>query len=163
MPVPAYVALAAHGAVKTAIRQGKLTRQPCRDCGTSERVQAHHEDYAKPLDVVWLCPKHHREAHRNIPKLVDWRDTIDHEQQKIDLAMERWTVIVTMHEPGTALDMQEVRGILETAFGLQEAAQMWDSWVSKSLLAIAENGGREWRRERFRKHQRWYEGCYYGA
>lgn len=25
--------------------------------------QAHHEDYARPLDVRWLCFKHHRETH----------------------------------------------------------------------------------------------------
>jgi hypothetical protein len=31
-------------------------------CGEPE-AQAHHDDYAKPLDVRWLCNKHHREHH----------------------------------------------------------------------------------------------------
>lgn len=44
-----------------AIKSGKLERKPCRVCG--EKAQAHHEDYSKPLDVDWLCFKHHRQVH----------------------------------------------------------------------------------------------------
>jgi hypothetical protein len=35
-------------------------------CGTQDRVQAHHEDYSRPLDVVWLCPTHHKARHREM-------------------------------------------------------------------------------------------------
>lgn len=42
-----------------AIKTGKTIRQPCEVCG--EKSQAHHEDYSKPLEVRWLCFKHHRE------------------------------------------------------------------------------------------------------
>lgn len=42
-----------------AIRTGILVRQPCCECGKS-KSEAHHEDYAKPLDVQWLCRFHHR-------------------------------------------------------------------------------------------------------
>lgn len=49
----------AHCLVARAIRSGKLIRQPCEVCG--EKAQAHHDDYSKPLDVRWLCFKHHRE------------------------------------------------------------------------------------------------------
>ena len=52
---------AAHRSVAAALRNGKLIKQPCRVCG-SRAVQAHHEDYAKPLKVVWLCKPHHTEA-----------------------------------------------------------------------------------------------------
>ena len=45
-----------------AIRRGKLTPLCCEKCGASE-VQAHHDDYAYPLDVRWLCVLHHNEAH----------------------------------------------------------------------------------------------------
>lgn len=36
------------------VRRGKVKRMPCEHCG-SDRVQAFHEDYAKPLQVRWLC------------------------------------------------------------------------------------------------------------
>lgn len=50
-------------AVSSAIASGKLTRQPCVKCSTTRGVEAHHEDYSKPLDVVWLCRHHHRLRH----------------------------------------------------------------------------------------------------
>lgn len=49
--------------VGNAIRDGKLVKQPCEVCGRSERVHAHHCDYDKPLDVMWLCPLCHRAWH----------------------------------------------------------------------------------------------------
>ena len=52
----------AHRAVNNAVKSGRLIRQPCEVCG-SKNVQAHHDDYSKPLEVRWLCFKHHRELH----------------------------------------------------------------------------------------------------
>jgi len=46
-------------AVGNSIRAGKLTRLPCEVCG-DPKSEAHHHDYSKPLDVRWLCFKHHR-------------------------------------------------------------------------------------------------------
>lgn len=46
------------------IRKGDLIKLPCEVCGTNEKVEAHHDDYSKPLDVRWLCRKHHQEHHR---------------------------------------------------------------------------------------------------
>ncbi len=40
-----------------------LDRQPCW-CG--EPGEAHHPDYGKPLNVIWLCRKHHAEIHREV-------------------------------------------------------------------------------------------------
>jgi hypothetical protein len=48
-----------------AINEGLLKRQPCEVCGTEQDVQSHHDDYSKPLEVRWLCRKHHREHHNN--------------------------------------------------------------------------------------------------
>ncbi len=47
---------------RAAIRYGKMERQPCEICGQS-KAQGHHTDYSKPLEVRWLCAKHHREEH----------------------------------------------------------------------------------------------------
>ena len=47
--------------LNNAVRDEKLIRKPCEVCG-SEKSQAHHEDYSKPLEVVWLCKPHHSQA-----------------------------------------------------------------------------------------------------
>lgn len=49
----------ANTVVARAIKSGELLRQPCSVCGCDEDVEAHHEDYDKPLDVIWLCTRHH--------------------------------------------------------------------------------------------------------
>lgn len=53
----------AHKAVGNAIRDGKLKKKPCEICGTTKYLVAHHEDYSKPLDVIWLCSAHHKWIH----------------------------------------------------------------------------------------------------
>jgi hypothetical protein len=53
----------ARTAVTNALASGRLTRQPCEACGTSEKVHAHHEDYSKPLEVRWLCETDHNRQH----------------------------------------------------------------------------------------------------
>lgn len=52
---------AARVAVKNAVRDGRLKKLPCMVCG--DKSEAHHPDYSRPLDVVWLCAMHHRETH----------------------------------------------------------------------------------------------------
>jgi hypothetical protein len=38
-------------------RRGKLVEQPCEVCGA--KAEMHHPDYSKPLEVRWLCTRHH--------------------------------------------------------------------------------------------------------
>jgi hypothetical protein len=53
---------AARAAVNRAVRSGSLARRPCEVCGC-DQVDAHHDDYSKPLAVRWLCRIHHLMAH----------------------------------------------------------------------------------------------------
>lgn len=46
------------------VRRGKVQRGPCSRCGTTKNVHGHHEDYDRPLDVIWLCARCHRLRHR---------------------------------------------------------------------------------------------------
>jgi len=52
----------ARWATNTAIKRGTLIKQSCIICQNPD-VQAHHRDYNKPLDVLWLCPAHHSAWH----------------------------------------------------------------------------------------------------
>ena len=52
----------AHSAVYRAIQKSLLIRSPvCEVCGAQCKTEGHHEDYNKPLQVVWLCPRCHHE------------------------------------------------------------------------------------------------------
>jgi len=61
----------AHMAVKHALERGQLVR-PVTCSGTlgyaqinctRDRPGAHHDDYSRPLDVIWLCRTCHRFRH----------------------------------------------------------------------------------------------------
>lgn len=45
-------------------RAGNIQPQKCLVCKSENNLTAHHEDYTKPLDIVWLCRDHHNELHR---------------------------------------------------------------------------------------------------
>lgn len=49
---------AARRKVATEIEAGRLVRGSCEDCGAM-RADAHHDDYARPLAVRWLCRRCH--------------------------------------------------------------------------------------------------------
>ena len=52
-----------------AIQQGKIERKPCEMCG--KKAEAHHDDYSKPLEIRWLCFRHHRQWHNENPELIN--------------------------------------------------------------------------------------------
>jgi len=56
----------AHSILGRAVKSGKIIKTPCEVCGSTYRIHGHHEDYTKPLEVKWLCPQHHKDAHKNV-------------------------------------------------------------------------------------------------
>lgn len=57
--------------LRDAIRWGRILKPEfCQNCGEKKDLQGHHEDYLKPLDVIWLCSLCHCHKHN---KLMDIR------------------------------------------------------------------------------------------
>ena len=51
--------------IAAAFRKGLLVRpSTCEDCGTVCKPDAHHDDYTRPLDVVWVCRRCHVQRDR---------------------------------------------------------------------------------------------------
>ncbi len=52
----------AHNVVSWAVHTGRLVKEPCWMC-QAPKSEAHHDDYAQPLNVMWLCTVCHRSRH----------------------------------------------------------------------------------------------------
>src|SRR5215831_11268686 len=60
---------APQGAVARALKRGELIRpSECEECGRGGVIHAAHSDYARPLDVRWLCRRCHALWDRSDPK-----------------------------------------------------------------------------------------------
>jgi hypothetical protein len=56
---------AAHVITRNAVRDGKLIpADSCSSCGSTKKIESHHNDYTKPLDVQWLCEQCHKAWHK---------------------------------------------------------------------------------------------------
>ena len=50
--------------VNNALRYGEIEKaDACEDCGSTFAIHGHHDDYAKPLEVRWLCAACHHQWH----------------------------------------------------------------------------------------------------
>jgi hypothetical protein len=57
---------AAHIIFRNSIRDKKIERKfICSICLSTKKIEGHHDDYTKPLDVRWLCEACHKEWHRH--------------------------------------------------------------------------------------------------
>ena len=52
----------AHRLIYCGIRNGSIIKKPCKECG-KEKSEAHHTDYSKPYNIIWLCKYHHTKRH----------------------------------------------------------------------------------------------------
>ena len=61
----------AQTAVSNAVRDGRLGKASCcQFCDSTENICGHHEDYSKPLEVVWLCARCHNLLHQHLIYLI---------------------------------------------------------------------------------------------
>jgi len=61
------VRLRARSSVNAAVKAGTLRKpERCERCLGAGRLTGHHEDYARPLAVTWLCDSCHRKETRAI-------------------------------------------------------------------------------------------------
>lgn len=58
----------ARSLVTRAILRGELKPGRCEVCGTDKQIDAHHDDYAKPMSVRWLCRRHHVAHHQALSR-----------------------------------------------------------------------------------------------
>ncbi len=51
--------------LRDMVRRGKIEPPvDCQNCKQKQkRIEAHHTDYSKPLDVLWLCVSCHKKEH----------------------------------------------------------------------------------------------------
>lgn len=56
-------------AVMHAVESGKITKPNICHNGCEDkryRIEAHHPDYSKPLEVIWLCSRCHHNLHKEL-------------------------------------------------------------------------------------------------
>ena len=51
------------GRTINAINSGKIKRKPCCMC-LIPKSEAHHKDYLRPFQIIFLCRLHHKGLHR---------------------------------------------------------------------------------------------------
>lgn len=57
---------ASHIISQKAVTNGLLVKASnCSACDSPEKIEGHHDDYTKPMEVRWLCEGCHKEWHRN--------------------------------------------------------------------------------------------------
>lgn len=56
----------ARSLVSRQIKKGEIKRGTCIVCKSKTNIVAHHEDYNKPLQIIWICRRHHYALHHHL-------------------------------------------------------------------------------------------------
>lgn len=76
-PQPQTDEVRARNRAQHARRRGRIKLGSCVVCGERKATEFHHADYSKPLEVVSICPEHHRSLHRGELCLLEIRESGD--------------------------------------------------------------------------------------
>lgn len=86
--------------VHKAVKDGVLIRPAsCPKCGRQGDMEAHHPDYSKPLDVVWLCKPCHSELHRG----TTFDSPIRHLRKRLRLTTRELASMIGIEQPALVL------------------------------------------------------------
>ena len=90
--------------LRKALRKGQVIKaERCEACGSTEYMVAHHPDYDKPLEVLWVCSSCHKKLHLSIAgearkgsrPYINPLDKIARRREKVQPetveVVERWT------------------------------------------------------------------------
>lgn len=63
-----YDKMRARWAARYALKTGRIRKGRCYLAGPDcdGQIQAHHDDYSKPLQIKWLCRSHHVAADKRM-------------------------------------------------------------------------------------------------
>lgn len=77
----------ARSQVMIALEAGRMEKRPCSVCGNIP-AEAHHADYSRPLEVMWLCKPHHARIHASPEtEVIRIRVTKSDKKRLLDEAM----------------------------------------------------------------------------
>lgn len=67
--------------VNKNLKYKTMFRRPsCNRCGKKCKTEGHHRDYARPLEVEWLCTACHdiADKERKVQAIASWQTTVKH-------------------------------------------------------------------------------------
>lgn len=82
-------AVAARRRLRQAVAKGHVTPAPCcqeRDC-SERKLDAHHANYSRELEVLWLCRQHHRQIHSGFRLVL--KDGVDKRLARVPRSKKR--------------------------------------------------------------------------
>ncbi len=132
--------------IKRALRKGEIVRpDSCERCGNawggkkSMKPHAAHIDYARPLDVVWLCPSCHARwdaNRRSVPRLKEIDPDLLFRTARNKRDLNTYASGVTTRDGWPSRDVFEVR----QAAGLTQVSMSEMLEISQPMLSQIESG-----------------------
>lgn len=98
----------AHQLLNRAVAEGRITREPCQECGSTTQVHGHHNDYGKPLEVEWLCRRCHTNRHRVKQLISRLKQGEQTDYPSLPVLRSWWDVCLAAAESEPSADVREV-------------------------------------------------------